>query len=467
MSDPYSQAYTYTVTEEKTEEKPTPKILPIIILIVLGIVLFVVIGLLVFGRTTTTIDQTTNGEITLQWRGVFLSEDVINPILDEYKKVKPNVTIEYSNLWPEGLPSENAALSYRKELNRVLSGGNFVEIPDIFMVQNTWAGDYENFSTPSTSISFAEFTESFYPFVTTDFGNNSIVRGVPLWADTFAIIYNEDLILRSGRGTVPLDWDTFYNFAVNNLTTKSGNRITTAGFAGGSSLNTSFGFELANLLMFSNRISISGNDGKLSFATDNKTLSTLEFFKSFENGSWDSFSFENDSSAFLNGEVAMIFIPSYRLREILKYNEQYQLNLKIKVSPVPYVTEEQQVNIATYWGAMVAKESRNSSAAWEFLEWVTQNSQLELLSNNLKAEQGFFGNLFPKKDLKSLLENDEYLKYYNQGLEYAKSWYQVKGIEIKNAFNQLINQPQIRSEDITKLQQTLEQIRLSKGQLTL
>lgn len=467
MADQYSQAYTYTVTEDAKEEKPVRNIFPIILLIVIGIILFVVIGVLLFGRTTTTTPTGDESNITLQWRGVFLSDEIINPILEEYKKVKPNVTIEYSNLWPEGLSYQNAAIAYRNELNRQLLSGNFVEIPDIFMVNNTWAGDYENYTTPSTTISLAELNDGFYSFVSTDFAGGNIVRGIPLWADTFAIVYNEDLVLRSGRGTVPLDWDTFLNFAVNNLTTKTENRITTAGFAGGTAANVSYGFELANILMFSNNISITGADGKLAFGTDSKTLNTLNFFKSFENTSWDSFNFENDSSAFLNGEVAMIMIPSYRLRELLKYNELYQLNIKIKISAMPYVVSDQQVNMATYWGAMVAKESRNAQASWEFLDWLTQREQLTMLSSKVKEVEGFFGTLFPRKDMEDIYQDDAYLGIFNDSLKYAKSWYMVKGIEIRDAFNKLLNLTQLRANNITESILELEQIRLKKGQLTL
>jgi hypothetical protein len=112
--------------------------------------------------------------VTLQWWGVFLDADVVQPLLDEYKTVKPNVTIEYANKMPSG-PFESSVEAYQAELNRVLEDDNFVELPDIFMVENTWAGDYESKAQPSTTYSIDEVSTQFHPSVGKDFANGGVV----------------------------------------------------------------------------------------------------------------------------------------------------------------------------------------------------------------------------------------------------------------------------------------------------
>src|SRR5690242_19341876 len=95
------------------------------LLIVAGIGLLMVLS----GCTSNNNNNTTSGPITLQWRGVFWDPKIVQPLLDEYHQLNPNVTVSYADRWPTTGTSEQAANSYKADLDRILQGGNAAEIP--------------------------------------------------------------------------------------------------------------------------------------------------------------------------------------------------------------------------------------------------------------------------------------------------------------------------------------------------
>lgn len=83
-------------------------------------------------------------------------------------------------------------------------------IPDIFMVNNSWVGDYEKYSKASTNMDYATFNSIFYPAASTDFANDGKnVYGVPLWMDTLAILYNKDILSSKSIQQPSTNWVEF------------------------------------------------------------------------------------------------------------------------------------------------------------------------------------------------------------------------------------------------------------------
>lgn len=478
MSEQADQTYTYSdnsyefpdssvETEVSESEVPQPnsrKFLPLVLLGILGIFLLGVLLFLLFGgksAPTTTNDTTT--PIYLQWWGVFLEPEVITPLLEKYKLVKPNVTIEYANQWRSELPYNQAELSYRTEINSRLSENDTVEIPDIFMVHNSWVGDYEKVTRASTSFDSTSFTSTFYPAITTDFVSGGLVRGVPLWVDDFAILYNKDHLNQfAAVSQPPTTWTDFEELA-QKITTESNQEVW--GFASGTGQNVSYAFALFNVLLKQNFVDIVDSAGNPIFANSPDTLSTLSFFQSFvdSNGGTWSTTEKNDSASFLEGNTSMIFAPSYRLREILKFNTAYQLNLDIGVAKVPQVAGT-NINWVDYWGNMVALNRPNTVAAWEFLKWLTEPDQLKLIHEKIKETSGEFGTLYPRIDMAAELETDPWLSVYNQTLPDAQSWYMVKGLDVKSSFLELINSNGTAS-DIERAEDEIKALIANKGKL--
>ncbi|BCX13913.1 MAG: hypothetical protein KatS3mg085_445 [Candidatus Dojkabacteria bacterium] len=439
-------SFSYEETTQKSSKPPSNKNFAVLILVVIGIILFILLIFLLLGSNNSsnnsTPDSANADPVVLQWWGVFVDEEVVNPLLDDYKSIKPNVTIEYVNKWPGG-KFENAEQQYNSELNRVISSGNSVEIPDMFMVHNSWAADYVPYVRISTTENLQTFQSKFYPAVVSDFAPNGQVIGVPLWMDTFAIIYNKDLLQQSAISAPPTGWAEFRNVAVN-LTKKNGDIITQAGFAAGTSQNVSFPTQLLFTLFAQNGVEFTDVNGNATFSTDPDALDAIIFYKSFTTNEFQTWSpnLDNDAKTFLEGKTAMIYAPSWRLRDILFYNKQYDLGLDIGISQVPQLQgqDEPVINWTDYWGVVVSNSRPYSTVAWDFLSWMSEPQQLKKLSDNIKNFYGYdFGILYPRLDMSNELESDSYLKIYNESLPHAKTWRQVKGLQVKEIFKELID----------------------------
>lgn len=472
--------YDQPVVEQTTVVEEKPKIpIPFIILgvlVVLGLLAFLYLLLTSGGNNQ---NNNNNGNLTgtdpnknvvLQWWGVFMDPEVVQPLIDEYQELHPNVTIEYANKWPLGMAYSEAAADYQSELNRVVGGGDPVQIPDIFMVQNSWAGDYMPHAQTSTTYTAAEFAEIFYPAPNEDFVRNGGVYGVPMWMDTLAIIYNKDLLAQTdSSATPPESWVEFRNFA-KTLTEKEGNNFIQSGFAGGTPVNTTFSFELFNILMLQNGVEIVDEQGVVVFSADPESVGAFNFYKSFATGSNQTWSvdFKNEAAAFLEEDVAMITASSWRYRDILKYNEEYEIGLNIDEAPIPQLEGQTQefVNFASYWGNMVSNDRPNGAYAWEFLEWLNEPEQLRKLSDNVEEREGYFGLLYARQDMADDLKADSYLQEYNEALPFAETWFMVKGREVQELFIDLLNQANTSTSDLAQLEEAIETLRAQGGVLT-
>ncbi len=422
------------------------------------------IGLVMFlsGCTNNNNNNTASGPITLQWRGVFWDPKIVQPLLDEYHQLNPNVTVSYADRWPTSGTSEQAANSYKADLDRILQGGNAAEIPDLYMVENTWSGTYANkyaAPAPSSVIDATAVKANFYPAVVEDFARNDKVTGLPLWLDTLAIVYNKNLLAAQSLSAPPADTTNFKNKAIQ-LTTRSAGVITSAGFAAGVSANVGFGPEYLNLLFLQNGVPMIDANGNPIFADSDNASSALSYLKSFSggSGSWDS-SQKFDAIAFLEGKLAMMVTTSWRLQQMLSFNDLYALNLNIGVAPMPQIPQQPVVNWATYWGVMVSNNRPNSTEAWKFLAWLTQPEQLRKLRQNEVANSKYSGILYPRTDMQQEADitGDTKLQVFNAELSTAQSWYMVDGLDVRSAFNDLIDTAGTQA-NISQTQTTIRDI---------
>jgi ABC-type glycerol-3-phosphate transport system substrate-binding protein len=470
----YANPQSFSDTEAPKQPRPQKnKSFSKVILVSVIITLFVMLILFLLSSNNKPSEQKSNTEnttdepVVLQWWGVFLDEEVIQPILDDYKAIKPNVTIEYFNKWPGG-SFEVAEKQYRSELNRVISSGNSIEIPDMFMVHNSWAADYEPYVKASTTETLQTFSSKFYPAIVKDFAPNQSVIGVPLWLDTFAILYNKKILEQNALVTPPTSWAEFRN-AAQSLTKMDGDIITQAGFAAGTANNVSFPTQLLFTLFAQNGVEFIDEQGNAIFSTDEDSLDALIFYKSFNQNDFRTWNedLDNDAKTFLEGKTAMIYAPSWRYRDILYFNKKYDLNLDIGVSPVPQLQGQNEpiINWADYWGIMTSSSRPYSDVAWEFMSWISEPEQLKKLNQSIIDYYGYdFGILYPRIDMFSELENDSYLSVFNESLPHTKTWKQVKGLEVKEVFKNLIEKGSSLS-DISSAENSVQILVESAGLL--
>jgi ABC-type glycerol-3-phosphate transport system substrate-binding protein len=395
-----------------------------------------------------------------------MDNSIVQPLIDEYTATYPNVTIEYANIWPIDRPFAEAEEMYQDTLNETIQ--DELNAADIFMVHNSWAGDYEAFAQPSVVYPVETFRNSFYPAAATDLITNGSVYGVPLWMDTYAIVYNEDMLSAIQKTAPDQNWSAF-KVTAEELTSQTGNVIEQSGFAAGLTTNIEFFFQMVVTLMRQNGVVLTDENRSPVFSSDPAAADAITFFKSFTTGTsqrtWDN-TFSNESAAFLEEKVAMIMVPSWRLREILRANENYDLGLNIGIASLPQVIgQESEINWADYWAAMVSNKSLYSVEAWNFLYWLTQPEQLEKLHENSASSLGFFGTLYPRSDMSDRLVDDEYLSVYNRSLQFAESWYMVKGRQIKELFAETISGSTVGTSQLERLEEDIKLLQVQKGTL--
>lgn len=424
--------------------------------------------------TTGTIgDVVVDQPVRINWWGAFLDEAAVAPLIEEYQNLNPNITIIYEDKWPLARPFLEAQRSYRSELNRVVGSGNEVEIPNIYMVKNTWFGDYEGFASPAPSgvYTLEDYAATYYEQPVRDYARTGQILAAPLWMDTLAIIYNKDLLAANNSNQLepPESWEEFRNLAVSLTITDSG-EVLQSGFAAGDPDNTSFAFELFNTLLLQNGVEIVNENGLPSFASDPATLPTLSFYKSFISArqTWDE-DLSYDAATFLEENTAMIVGMSWRLRDILNQNDANNIGLDIDVARLPQLDGQDSdiINWSESWANVVsnAHSSVASQASWEFVKWLNEPEQQRQLHDNIEVNQGQFGHLYPRQDMAEDLQGDEYLRIYNEALETSRSWFMVRGIEVVELFDEYLRSSSTSNSRLESLQGDVTNIINQKGQL--
>jgi ABC-type glycerol-3-phosphate transport system substrate-binding protein len=408
-------------------------------------------------QNNNTPNPGTTEKVLLKWVGAIHSKEVMDPIIKEYTDQNPNVEITYETLdWDNTKPAAEAASNYLKQLKDDLNQG-VNQTADIFTIDSTWVGLFEKYlaAAPADVYTPDKFKSTFWPAVSTNFvvtnpqTQAQSVLGVPDYIDVLGIVYNNDFLSAYNPAQrIPAGWSEFRELARGMTLRGTGSAITQAGFAGGFGKNVEFSPELFNLLMVQNGTDMVDNQGLPTFgSSDNLSFSesAFNFYRSFINGNdktWvdDEEYYRNDSAAFIEQQVAMIAVPSWRYRQLLKINDDADLDIDIKAAKIPQLAGDAGDKYwATYFGNVVAKDRPYADEAWRFLSWLTQPDQLRKIHNNTKDKQGYFGTLYPRQDMLGELTSDPYLSVYNEMLPNAITWPMVDGLQVRSLFRELLN----------------------------
>jgi len=343
--------------------------------------------------------------VTVTWWGLWEDEGIVEPLIAEYEAANPGVDIVYE---------KQAKQDYRERLTSLFARG---EGPDIFRFHNTWVPMLKNHlaSLPASVMGAAEFSQTYYPVVAADMTSGTSLVGVPLMFDSLALYINQD-IFESFAKSPPRTWDEFRQVA-NELTVRDKDgRIQQAGAALGTTSNVDHWPEILGLMMLQNGVKMSEPTGELA----ERALTYYTVFTK-EDNVWDN-TLPNSTLAFANGKVAMYFGPSWRAFEI----EQINPSLDYRVVVVPQLAKEEpnqtDVAFATYWVEGVWNKSKVTSAAWDFLKFVSSRESLTKLYENA-SKQRRFGEPYPRVDMAGLLAGDDVVGAFVEQGNYAKSWY--------------------------------------------
>lgn len=395
------------------EDKKRKLVFLLIGILFLLLFIFLGVNLFQFLAKRGSKNPSSNQKVTLKYWGLWEEEEVFRPVIDDYQRQHPNITIEYVRQDPK---------QYRERLQAAIERG---EGPDIYRFHNTWLPMMVKYlsSMPKTVYSDEEFGRIFYPVIVNDLKMGGNFYGVPLQIDGLVLFYNED-IFKSANVPVPQTWVDVQNI-LSKLTVKEKGKIVTSAIALGTAENVEHFSDVLSLMMLQNGTQMAKSLFSCTAGGSMCAVEALSFYRKFSEAPqevWNE-TLENSILAFAGGKVAMILAPSWQALTIRSLSEK----LNFKIAPVPQLPCAKepcpQVHWASYWVEGVSAKSVSSSAAWEFLKYLSSAETLQKLYAEEIKYRKLFGEAYPRIEMGKLLTDNPYLSPLIESASSMKSFY--------------------------------------------
>lgn len=338
---------------------------------------------------------TTKDPVELTMWGLWENPEVINDLITQYQQVNPNVTINY-----EDRSVVKPLVDYKERVFKRIAEEDG---PDIVRVHNSWVPRLSSRLSPmpSSLMDTDTYETVFYPAASKSAVVGGDIYAVPLYYDGLALVYNRDHFDEVGQQAPPTAWEEFRRLALE-LSLYSEGRLIRGGAAIGTADNVEHFSDILGLMWSQAEVTIPDE------IDSSRAIDALIFYTNFvkEDAVWSS-KFPEATTAFANGEVSMIFVPSWRILDILEASP----GLNIEVAPVPQVAADSSVSWASFWMEGVSANSQNPKVAWDFLNFLVQKEQ-QLDYFNQSANYRGFGAPYSRVDLADELALDDYLRPY-------------------------------------------------------
>jgi len=367
------------------QSSPPPSILFKILKILLGIIVVLGIAFFIYNVILPKFFPAKINQAKLIYWGLYEDVPIIAPIIADFEKEHPNITIEYSKQDLE---------QYRDRLVTRSNNGNG---PDIFRFHNTWVSQLSGLllPLPNSVLTKEDFSKNYYPTARVDLVRNGAIYGVPLQIDILNLYINRDLFQAAGL-KAPTSWIEFGNYA-RQLTVKDGNNnIKTAGAAMGTYSNITHAPNIISMLFVQNGVNLNDMYPNLPAAGD-----ALNFYSSFAlptSNVWDD-TLDESIKAFASGSLAMYFGYSWDFFTIKSMNP----NLSFDIYPVPALPG-QNATIASYWAEGISSKTKHQKEAFLFMKYlVRKETAQKLFAEESKTRN--FGEPYARVDLAESLNS--------------------------------------------------------------
>lgn len=403
--------------------------------------------------------------LTLTYWRVLDDGDAFDEIINAYRALHPNVTVNYRKLRLE---------EYERELLDALAEDRG---PDILSIHNDWVRSYQSKLLPapaSVKMSFREiqgiqknqvWVEKTLPVITPaqvrdqfvdQVGRDVIIRGpsedpskglvdqlwgLPMALDTMVLYYNRDVLNAAGIPTPATTWAEFQDHVKRLTAYDSQGKLVKPAAGIGTSKNVERSFDLLSLLMMQNGAQMTDANGIPTFhrtpdGLDREIAPGVEaliFYSDFANPSKEVFTWDdtqpNSYDAFVSGKTAYFFGYSYHLARVRARAPK----LNFGFTSVPQIDPSARVNYANYWVEAVSRKSGNPDAAWDFVQFAAKADQ----------SASYLDKTGKPTALRSLVNtqlNDPDTGVFASQVLTAKSWYQGMNIQATEAaFDEMID----------------------------
>jgi len=390
--------------------------------------------------------------VAITWWTVYDDVDAIQPVINDYRALHPNVSIDMRVLRLD---------EYESTLVNALAEDRG---PDIISLHNTWIPKYQNKLTPipdSITVPFTSVTGTIKKETVTQLrtkpglsvkdlktefvdqvGSDVIMNApsdaqpsvakdrifaLPIADDALALYYNKDLLNAAGIPEPPVYWDDLQKMIPKLVKQDSQGNIVQSGAALGTAKNVERYSDILSALMMQNGTVMTDNNqvtfDKTPAALGGRDIppadSAVTFYTDFANPAKEVYTWNDkqpDSlQAFASGETAFFFGYSYQLPQIAAAAPK----LNLGIAALPQIRDNPTVNFSNYWVEGVSKKSVNQNWAWDFLEFAASADEA---SKYLTAAER-------PTALRSLIDKqtqDINLSVFASEMLTAKSWYRGK-----------------------------------------
>lgn len=392
--------------------------------VIIGLVILVILaGIGLLAKNFLFKSDSTNSNIAgtktvITYWGLWESDAVMNGLIEQYEKDNPSVDIQYIN-------------SSKQDYYARLQNSFNRNPPDIFRIHNTWLPILKSklAPVPQDTVEKLGLNTDYFSVVSRTLSSGNQFYAIPLMVDNLALFYNKELLAATGE-TPPRTWWGMQDLAKNIKVTDEKGNLKIASVPLGTTNNIDHWSDILGLMMVQNGVNLEQPTTDPELIQD-----VLEFYSLFyvRDKVWDA-TFPNSTLAFATNKTIFYFGPSWRIFNIMDINP----NLDFAVTSVPKLPKDlkrndpeavergegelSERNWASYWVEGVSAQSSNQKEAWKFLEFLSQNENLQQFYQAASQTRAF-GEIYPVKDLASSLSSNPKLAPFIDQADTSYSWY--------------------------------------------
>ena len=363
----------------------------------LAVFIIILIGVSWFTQVRTG-EPIVKREVTIEYWGSIIPDEVINPLIADYAKIKPDIKITYSKK-----NFENYDL-YRETLIQRLRSKTG---PTMFSAHQGWMQFLNTQNTNLVSESNDQIDKNGYKekyfevFKTSCLSRQDKIICIPLAYDGLILIYNKDMFAQKNL-TPPVTWEDV-RYASQRLVQRDSNRnIVVGGVGAGLADNVTNASDILALMYSQSKLKIP--DDLDTEKSVNTAMYYVDFYK--RDKVWDQ-NMPESVNAFAVGKLGMVFVKGADIERIISVNP----TLSFGAVTAPQLPDAQGTTTASHIsGSWVETVSVNASSdeqreSWSFLLWLTEPNQQQKLATLYKQYIGV-EMVSPLKELKDTYRSD-------------------------------------------------------------
>jgi len=362
--------------------------------------------------------------ITLEAWGILDESKTFLSIIENYQKRYPYIKINYI------LKDETI---YHDEILKAFSNN---QAPDIFIINGSHLPYYENKISPlnlkdDKDLNLFDLDKTYPNIVKSALIKDDYLFGIPLYIDSLALYYNQDIFNYYNIALPPATWEEILNLVSRLRRINTQGQITRAAIALGSSSNVHWNFDIISALMMQYGSNIVNTDKKQTtfnyeIEYKNKRIlpgeETLKFYTQFTDPrsryyTWNDNFTDSDSQA-------------------QKIIEKYNPNLNYSIASLPQFTDSpSKTNYGDTINLVVSENSKYPEECWKFLKFLSQKNTSEFYYLQTK-------NPPARLDLIQNHLNEPVGGIFTRQILTSQNWYQYNFQEINQIFKEMV-------EDVT------------------